>query len=145
MDRDEAHKLLKGGEEGIRGWNRRRRAQEAIPDLAGADLVGADLGGANLCGADLRGANLRSANLRSANLLVAKLIGANLFRANLSGADLSRANLFRANLSGASRLKVYKAVFEPKVTQDASELGVGVVFVSWVVPEYTWNTTVSEF
>ncbi len=30
----------------------------------------------------------------------------------------------------ASRLKVYKAVFEPKVTQDASELGVGVVFVS---------------
>ena len=29
-----------------------------------------------------------------------------------------------------SRLKVYKAVFEPKVTQDASELGVGVVFVS---------------
>ena len=31
---------------------------------------------------------------------------------------------------GPSRLKVYKAVFEPKVTQDASELGVGVVFVS---------------
>ena len=29
-----------------------------------------------------------------------------------------------------SRLKVYKAVFEPKVTQDASEMGVGVVFVS---------------
>jgi IS4 transposase len=29
-----------------------------------------------------------------------------------------------------SPLKVYKAVFEPKVTQDASELGVGVVFVS---------------
>jgi len=33
-------------------------------------------------------------------------------------------------VSEASRLKVYKAVFEPKVTQDASELGVGVVFVS---------------
>jgi hypothetical protein len=35
----------------------------------------------------------------------------------------------------SSRLKVYKAVFEPKVTQDASELGVGVVFVSSVDAE----------
>ena len=51
----------------------------------------------------------------------------------------------RVTTERPSRLKVYKAVFEPKVTQDASELGVGVVFVSWVVPEYTWNTTVSEF
>jgi len=36
----------------------------------------------------------------------------------------------RVKSKGGSRLKVYKAVFEPKVTQDASELGVGVVFVS---------------
>ena len=36
----------------------------------------------------------------------------------------------RAGYSTPSRLKVYKAVFEPKVTQDASELEVGVVFVS---------------
>ena len=38
MDRDEAFKLLKGGEDGIREWNQRRRADEAIPDPSGADL-----------------------------------------------------------------------------------------------------------
>jgi hypothetical protein len=53
MDRDEALKLLKGGVEGIREWNQRRRADEAIPHLLGADLLGADLSVANLSGADL--------------------------------------------------------------------------------------------
>ena len=81
MDRDEALKLLKSGEEGIREWNQRRRADEAIPDLTEADLPGANLSDANLGGAilsyaDLRGANLRGANLREAHLSYAILSGA---------------------------------------------------------------------
>ena len=56
MDRDEALWLLKGGEEGIEEWNRRREAEEdrlseALlrgPDLREADLRGADLFGAGL-------------------------------------------------------------------------------------------------
>jgi hypothetical protein len=37
MDNDEALRLLKGGEEGVREWNRRRAAVEEIPDFAGAN------------------------------------------------------------------------------------------------------------
>ena len=48
MDRDEALKLLKSGEEGIREWNQRRRPGEAIPDLGGANLYRAALFFANL-------------------------------------------------------------------------------------------------
>ena len=39
MDRDEAIKLLKGGPDGIREWNRRREHREEIPDLSGAILL----------------------------------------------------------------------------------------------------------
>jgi Pentapeptide repeats (8 copies) len=108
MDRDEALKLLKGGEEGIREWNDRRRAHEAIPDLSNADLGGAnliraDLSGANLfqsnlSDADLSGANLSVADLGGANLIRADLSGANLYGAHLGGADLGGANLFKSNL-----------------------------------------------
>jgi hypothetical protein len=43
MDRDEALRLLKGGEEGVKEWNRRREAGEAIPDLSHANLTYAPL------------------------------------------------------------------------------------------------------
>jgi Pentapeptide repeats (8 copies) len=99
MDRDEALKLLRGGVEGIREWNQRRRADEAIPHLLGADLLGADLSVANLSGADLSNANLFGANLVNADLL-----GANLSNADLSNADLSNADLSNADLSGAKLL-----------------------------------------
>jgi len=117
MDCDEARKLLKGGEEGIREWNYRREADEAIPDLTGANLRGADLSRANLSDAILRGAYLRDANLRDANLRGADLSrailrgailrranlrGAILGSANLRGAILSSANLTGANLTGAN-------------------------------------------
>jgi Pentapeptide repeats (8 copies) len=107
MDCDEALKLLKGGEEGIREWNERRRAGEAIPDLTEADLPGANLSGANLSGAKLIGAKLFGAkligaNLIGANLIGAKLIGAILREAHLSSADLILADLILANLSGAN-------------------------------------------
>ena len=88
MDRDEALKLLKGGEEGIREWNHRRWAGGAIPDLTHANLSEANLAHANLSGADLSGANLSSADLRDANLRIAFLSDA-----NLSLADLRNANL----------------------------------------------------
>ena len=43
MDRDEALKLLRGGEEGIREWNRRRKEGEEAPDFSGAHLIDANL------------------------------------------------------------------------------------------------------
>src|SRR3954467_14460998 len=43
MDREEALGLLKGGEQGIAEWNRRRKAGESIPDFSDADLSGAHL------------------------------------------------------------------------------------------------------
>jgi hypothetical protein len=130
MERDEAIKLLKGGEDGVREWNRRREDGEAIPNLdeasldeanlsganlreadllrvnlSGANLFEADLSRANLSEADLSRANLSGANVIRANLRGAELGGANLFEANLALADLSRANLFDANLSGANVIR----------------------------------------
>ena len=101
MDRDEALKLLKSGEEGIREWNQRRRADEAIPDLTEADLPGANLSDANLGGADLSHADLSDANLGGAILSYADLRGANLRGANLREAHLSYAILSGAILSEA--------------------------------------------
>lgn len=122
MDREEAIRLLKGGQKGIAEWNRRRRAGEHIPslerallarrdlsqadlsqaDLSGADLSRAHLSGADLNGTDLRGANLHRADLRGAFLNEAYLGGADLSGADLREADLSEANLTKANLSEAN-------------------------------------------
>ena len=102
MDRDEALKLLRGGEEGIREWNQRRDSGVVIPDLSSADLHGADLCDANLCYANLRDANLHGADLHGAILSTANLRTADLSAADLRGADLSDANLHGANLGGAN-------------------------------------------
>jgi uncharacterized protein YjbI with pentapeptide repeats len=107
MDRDEALKLLTGGEDRIAEWNRRRSSGEVIPDLSRADLHRADLRWASLGGANFRGANLREANLsmaglRGANLNGARLIGAHLFYGDLCVADLRRAILIEATLTGAN-------------------------------------------
>jgi len=59
MDLKEA---IKGGEEGVKEWNRRREAGEEIPDLSGADLSEAHLFRANLSGANLSDADLRGAS-----------------------------------------------------------------------------------
>ncbi len=45
MNRDEALKLLNGGADGIKEWNRRREAGEEIPELRDADLSGAVVAG----------------------------------------------------------------------------------------------------
>ena len=102
MDRDEALKLLRGGEEGIAEWNRRRESGEELPNLMEADLIRANLSGANLTWADFSGANLTDAHLSGANLSEANLSGANLSGANFSEANLNAADLSRANLSGAN-------------------------------------------
>ena len=118
MDRDEALRLLRCGEEGIEEWNRRRKATPDIAflswsrpnlqhadlrgaDLTRADLRGADLTRADLTGADLTGADLRRAKLREAKLREAKLPGADLRDVYLSEADLSGADLREAKLPGA--------------------------------------------
>jgi hypothetical protein len=111
MDRDEAVKLLKGGEDGVREWNRRRERGEEIPDLSyaalnrvelrGADLRGASLRGATLRESDLIGAALSEADLRRASLRAASLIGADLRGATLRYADLVGAALIGADLRGA--------------------------------------------
>jgi uncharacterized protein YjbI with pentapeptide repeats len=86
MDRDEALRLLKGGEDGVREWNQRREQGEDIPDLSVADLRGADLRGADLSSAHLTKAVLSAAHLRGADLR-----GADLRGAKLRGADLDSA------------------------------------------------------
>ena len=48
MDREEALKLLTGGRDGVKEWNRYRASVEIVPDLHGADLRGAKLSAANL-------------------------------------------------------------------------------------------------
>ena len=48
MERDEALKLLRGGKDGVREWNRRRDEGEEIPELNNSSLNGAKLHFANL-------------------------------------------------------------------------------------------------
>jgi hypothetical protein len=100
MDRDEALKLLKGGPNGVKEWNRRRESGEKIPDLSkaiftGANLTRADLTDADLCGAYLTLADLALANLTGANLGEGNLGRANLYRTHLDGANLRGASCFR--------------------------------------------------
>ena len=125
MDRDEALKLLNGGEEGIREWNQRRRANEAIPDLIVADLRGANLSGADLSYAILSGANLGDANLLGANLGTANLMGANLSDANLGTANLMGANLSGANLSGIRPGCTHRGVCRKAVAPKRAEVELG--------------------
>ena len=96
MNRDEALRLLRGGEDGVREWNRLVEDGESPPDLQDAFLINADLRGIDLRGALLVGASLRQADLRCANLSGAQLNGA-----DLRGADLRWAHLRHTNLSGA--------------------------------------------
>src|SRR5271157_976702 len=80
MDRDEALKLLKGGEEGIREWNERRQAREVIPDLSKAILSYADLSKANLRGANLSRAMMVSMDLRGAKLCDCRIFGISVWK-----------------------------------------------------------------
>ncbi len=96
MDRDEALRLLRGGQEGVLEWNHRISHDEEAPNLHNAFLINADLRGVDLRGAYLVGVNLCEANLHHANLAGSLLSGA-----DLRGADLRRAQLHNANLNKA--------------------------------------------
>jgi TIR domain/Pentapeptide repeats (8 copies) len=101
MNRRRALRLLRGKEQGISEWNRRRGSGEEIPDLHGAELAGASLRNADLSKATLSGANLFNADLGQAKLVEADLRGALLFQADFFSADLRGSNLSKANLKGA--------------------------------------------
>ena len=126
MDRDEALRLLKGGQEGHIKWNRYRRGNGPVPDLSKADLSFAVLegsecdslddgapnlskcnlsealfSGADLGGVDLSEAILDSADLTGADLEFTNLRGANLHKATLHCARLTEVDLRETNLSGA--------------------------------------------
>ncbi len=129
MDREDAIKLLTGGQEGDEKWNQWRKAHEGRPNLGDLGLgeirdealmghgvtnaylvtrnlarinrISANLVHADLSGADLSGANLASALLVLANLRRANLVHTYLTDADLTGADLSSAFLALANLQCA--------------------------------------------
>lgn len=101
ITKDEAIKLLRGGKEGIKEWNRRRDAGEEIPNLSGVMLAGARLGGPESTVAEgtVSAYSVRGADLSHANLSSAILIGTGLQHADLEGANLDGAHLFEANLA----------------------------------------------
>src|SRR4051812_9429091 len=88
MDRDEALRLLRGGQKGVNEWNWRRNVGESVPDLSEVNLGEADLSRADLSRTGLSGANLIFANLGGANLFWSVLSGADLREADLSGSNL---------------------------------------------------------
>jgi hypothetical protein len=91
MDREEALRLLRGGEEVVAEWNRWREKEEKIPDLRGAVLRGA-----RLIEADLRGARLIEADLRGAVLSGAVLTKAKCDHTLFGNVDLSEVLQIRA-------------------------------------------------
>lgn len=114
MTKNEALRLLRGGEAGIAKWNKRIRIpvfnkrllefveKYPIPDLTDINLSGADLRGVDFSRVAMRGANFFGANLEDTDLSGAKLANANLSQAILNRANLTGTDLCGANLSGAS-------------------------------------------
>lgn len=130
MTRNQALKLLRGGEEGVAEWNRRRQEGEEIPslseaNLSWANLSGTDLSEANLSKANLRWANLSKADLRKAFLRWANLHGANLSEANLHGANLPHFQLPDGDLVmwGKKRGHIVKLRVPPEAKRTASLVG----------------------
>jgi len=83
MNSTMAHELLRGGREGVKEWNLRRKRGEAIPDLSDGKLSGLSLFRANLSDIRLANADLRATRLSQANLSNATLFGARLPSARL--------------------------------------------------------------
>ena len=106
MDREEAIRLLRGGRDGMKEWNRRRESGEIIPSLNAADLSYTDLCWVNLSAADLSNANLVCTDLGAANLS-----GVNLSGAMLNHVDASKdLPIFgQPRIAGRSGIRVVRA------------------------------------
>jgi len=101
MDRGSATRLLKGGKDGIKEWNRRIEEGEAIPDLMGINLRDENLTGVHINGANLKGANLRDGNLSHSQFEGTCLSGADLRGVCFNSSNLKNADLRKSNLNGA--------------------------------------------
>jgi uncharacterized protein YjbI with pentapeptide repeats len=124
MNRDEAIRLLTGGQVGILEWNRRRAEGEGVPNLDNVDLNDAELREANLTYLELKGANLWTAKLQVADLSYSDLSGADMHEANLFGAKLNATKLHKARLDGADLMG---ADFERADLQGASMINVNLI------------------
>ena len=92
-DREESHKILRGGPEGIEKWNAARKAN---PDAVMPNLHKLDFSRA-----DMRGADLSKLHFDANDFTEAKLQGADFRRATLSSVCFERAKLHRAQFDGA--------------------------------------------
>ncbi|MBU0595278.1 toll/interleukin-1 receptor domain-containing protein, partial [Candidatus Bipolaricaulota bacterium] len=102
MDRDEALRLLRGGQSGVQEWNELMDRGEEIPDLGSTFLLNSNLRGIDLGGAFLVDASLAHADLRDANLAAAQLSGVDFRGSDLRGAHLQHANLTGAIFGGTT-------------------------------------------
>lgn len=106
MEKHDAERWLRAGDEGRLNWNQARTAGDAIPQLDGIELPGVDLSGfdldrVRLGGANLRGAKFDKTDLTMARLPRAKLAGASFRKARMSRINLSDADLERTSFRGA--------------------------------------------
>ncbi len=102
MDRDEALRLLRGGEKCVQEWNQLLDSGEDIPNLGNTFLMSGNLRGIDLGGAFLVDASLAQADLRNANLAGAQLSGVDFRGSDLRGAQLQNANLGGAIFGGTT-------------------------------------------
>jgi uncharacterized protein YjbI with pentapeptide repeats len=89
VDREEAIRLLKSGQAGVKQWNAWREANPGatLPDLSGADLSEANLRRVDFSKIPLNGADFRGANLEGANLCQSCCIGTQFQGANLNSVN----------------------------------------------------------
>jgi uncharacterized protein YjbI with pentapeptide repeats len=106
---DEALALLRGGDEGLEQWRRRRDDQARVPiDLSGAKLRGAKMAGIVLYRVNLEGADLRGADLSGSSL-------GELVRVNLDGAILPQAYVPHLTDCSARKADFSSVRFNPAV------------------------------
>lgn len=110
MNREEAIRLLRAGDDGIKKWNEFRALEAELPDLSHADLSDTKLQTANLSGVHLEDANLDGALLLNVNLSGAFLCGTQLKGAKIGNTNFSGANCTSADFSDMEAYLIPKGV-----------------------------------